>query len=643
MTTRIRWQRLHVLLLLLAPVACFGLGLDGSFLFDDFPNLVHDPAWKMTSLSWHQVLEALQAGTSSAAGRPLALLSFALNHLTTGMDPWWLKATNVVWHAFNGWLLWRLALRLFALLPSDRPRLGRWAACLLALAWLIHPLQVSTVLYVVQRMELGAATGVLLLLLSYLHARSLQLRARRAWPWLIVSMLCLLLGLGFKETAALGPGYAFLIEICLLRFRTTGPRMSRTWLSAYAFAGVCVAFAALQIAMPSLQMDPSVNVRTFGPWERLLTQGPVLTMYLQQAMAPLPSTLHFHYDNFVVSRSWWTPPGTLLAWAGLAALATFAVVVRRRWPLTTLGIGWFFVGHALTSNVILLELAFEHRNYMPLFGVLLALVQPMSELGARMHADARAVLGMLPVLALGTLCTLHAASWGNPLTLAWTLENTNPTSQRASYSLAQQLIRESRGDQASPLWSMGEQQMAAAAALPGPSPLPLQGLVLLQSQAGKQVSEHVWQQLTERLTERPASAEARTVLHALVACEIRERCSASPGRLPYVLDVVVAHNPHDATLRTIAANHAWNVARDEAKAIQLQRDAVHLSAEPAYELALVQFLLGSDDASLVQEGRARGRALAERGRLPAHEEAQLRRLISGRNGPHRQVLATREL
>ena len=634
MSARTRWHLSQVPLLLLATLACFAPGLTGGFLFDDFPNLVRDPAWKMTSLSWQQIREALQAGTSSAAGRPFALLSFAFNHLLTGMDPWWLKATNVAWHAGNGWLLWQLVRRLFALLPAERPRIGAWAACLLALGWLIHPLQVSTVLYVVQRMEVGAATGVLLFLLSYLHARSLQLEGRVAWPWLLASLLCLLLGLGFKETAALGPGYAFLIEICLLKFRTTSPRRSRAWLSAYAFAGVCAVFFALQIAMPSLQVDPTANTRMFGPWERLLTQGPVLTMYLQQAFAPLPSTLHFHYDNFVVSHGWWTPPATLLAWAGLAALATFAVVVRRCWPLTTLGIGWFFVGHALTSNVILLELAFEHRNYMPLFGVLLALVQPMSALGARLNSDTRAVLGALPVLALGALCTLHAASWGSPLTLAWTQENTNPTSQRASYSLAQQLIRESRGDQTSPLWSMGEQQMAAAAALPGPSALPLQGLVLLQSQSGKPVSDVTWLQLAQRLTERPASVETKGALHALVACEINRRCTDSPSELPSILDAVVVRNPNDATVRTIAANHAWNVMQDKAKAIRLQREAAGLSAELGHDFALVQFLLASEDAFLVHEGRTRGLALAEGGHLPAQDEAKLRRLISVRNGPH---------
>jgi hypothetical protein len=35
------------------------------------------------------------------------------------------------------------------------------------------------------------------------------------------------------------------------------------------------------------------------------------------------------------------------------------------------GIAWFFIGHALESTVLPLELAHEHRNYLPLFGMVL--------------------------------------------------------------------------------------------------------------------------------------------------------------------------------------------------------------------------------------------------------------------------------
>ena len=205
-------------LLLLAALLVYGPGLTGSFIFDDYPNLVGDPDWKLTALTFEQLQRALGSGIASAFGRPLAIITFGLNHLLTGMDPYWMKLTNLLLHGLNGILAWLLVARLFALLPSSDLNPGRYAAILLAAAWLLHPLQASTVLYVVQRMEVGAATGILLALLAYMQARSRQLEGRASAQWLLAALAAMLLGLGFKETALLAPGYAFLIELCVFRF-----------------------------------------------------------------------------------------------------------------------------------------------------------------------------------------------------------------------------------------------------------------------------------------------------------------------------------------------------------------------------------------------------------------------------------------
>src|SRR5690606_6133690 len=115
---------------------------------------------------------------------------------------------------------------------------------------------------------------------------------------------------------------------------------------------------------------------------------------------------------------------------------------HRRWPLTTFGILWFFAGHVLTSNVIPLELAFEHRNYLPLMGIIVATIQPISELARRLRISitARRILTAISLAALALLCAIQSATWGDPMLLAMTLEQRNPTSQRASYDLARQYL-----------------------------------------------------------------------------------------------------------------------------------------------------------------------------------------------------------
>src|SRR3546814_3430063 len=81
------------------------------------------------------------------------MLTFALDYWRAGgVEPAVFKATNIAIHALTTIVLvWFFrALLLAAAVPA---RSVRFAAPALALAWAIHPLQVSTVLYVVQRMQ----------------------------------------------------------------------------------------------------------------------------------------------------------------------------------------------------------------------------------------------------------------------------------------------------------------------------------------------------------------------------------------------------------------------------------------------------------------------------------------------------------
>ena len=75
------------LLLVAVGLAVYWPGLGGGFIFDDYPNLVYDPDWKVTTLHWVDWERALALGISSDSGRPLALLSFAINYYFTGLDP----------------------------------------------------------------------------------------------------------------------------------------------------------------------------------------------------------------------------------------------------------------------------------------------------------------------------------------------------------------------------------------------------------------------------------------------------------------------------------------------------------------------------------------------------------------------------
>ncbi len=589
-----------------AAMTAYWPGLAGGFIFDDFPNLVHEPAWKIERMNPQQLAQAMSSGISSNLGRPLAILSFALNHAFTGADPYWLKLTSLLLHAGNGLLVFLLCRRLLRLLPSGpRPAGDLLAPLVLAGAWLLHPLQVSTVLYVVQRMEVGAATCILLALLTYVHARTRQIEGHRAWPWLAAAALATLLGLGFKESALLVPGFAFLIEAFLLRFSgSQSGHRSNGWVAFYATGFALALVTWLFMMLPPSSLVASYGARDFGPGERLLTQAPVLMMYLKQIVLPLPESMWFYYDNFPVSRGL-GEPRTLLSATLLLALLGTAVACWRRWPLTSFGIVWFFMAHALTSNLIPLELAFEHRNYLALLGILVATTQPLCLLGQRLHGDARATLALIPVFTLAALCWIQASTWGDPMRLAWALENRNPDSIRASYSLGEQFHIVSRDDPTTPEWSMALRQYEYASRLPGQQALPLQGQILLLARADHDIPAPVWEQFRQTLIRKGKHAERVSSLYAVSQCRIEGRCALDDNELLTTFLHVLERYPHNATLLTMYANFAWNVLDEPMLAIRIQRDAAaHAPHNPAMRAALAKFLLASGEEALEQEGQA---------------------------------------
>src|SRR3989344_2713032 len=102
------------------------------------------------------------------------MLSFALNHYFAGSfnDSTPYKLTNIVIHAVNGlllfWMMSLVFLRLTQLRPSAQLRTGinrntyLVLASIVAVLWVMHPIQLTSVLYLVQRMT--ALSGLFTLL-----------------------------------------------------------------------------------------------------------------------------------------------------------------------------------------------------------------------------------------------------------------------------------------------------------------------------------------------------------------------------------------------------------------------------------------------------------------------------------------------
>ena len=269
----------------------------------------------------------------------------------------------------------------------------------------------------------------------------------------------------------------------------------------------------------------------------------MLWLYIQQMLLPLPQTIYFYYDDMTVSRGWLQPLTTLPALLGMGLLFGLAVYWRKRFVLAALGIFWFFAAHFITSNVIGLEMVFEHRNYFALLGVLLVVLELISRLPARDGPGIKYVGVAALVLGVSFLGVVRAATWGNPVLLATDMTSKNPHSARAALDMGVAYYELSGGDADSPFYHFAARQFERASELQGASTLPDVNLILMNGGGGfpeKLVDlDAVWQRYLQRLEALHLSVETRDSVWSLLQQRLNER-SIDDEKLQQAMAIIFA-------------------------------------------------------------------------------------------------------
>jgi len=411
----------------------FTPGLPGEFIFDDEPNIVSNTSIQLEQLDAASLLQLMVTPQVSGNMRGLPTLTFALDYWRAGgADPATFKITNIVIHALTALALTWLFRSLLQMAGVTVAR-ARWLAPALAFAWAAHPLQVSSVLYAVQRLQTLGTLFLVLALLTYLHARQAQIEGRRGRTGLMAAMLLWAVAMSCKEDSAQLPAYTLALELTVLHFAAADAALARHWRKGYQFTLLAGVALYLFVVIPHYWSWSAYDARNFSTPERLLTQARVLCLYLWQILVPLPSHMPFYYDWLQPSRGLLHPRTTLPAIVLLLALLAGAWHLRKRMPLFALGVLLFFSAHFITSNVIGLELAFEHRNSFALIGAVLAVGSLLAAASQRLQLHPRAQVGfgiaLLAGLAGSTLVRAH--SWSNNLLLAEAVTEAAPHSARA--------------------------------------------------------------------------------------------------------------------------------------------------------------------------------------------------------------------
>lgn len=321
------------------------------------------------------VKSVILGNKSGPLGRPIVMATFVLD--ANGV--WPLKIprfvrTNILLHIITGLLLlWFSLLLLKTIGKSNNQSLA--LAMVIASIWVMHPMLVSSYLYVVQRMTVLAGLFCLASLITYLKLRH-HFYSNSPIRLLLATLLLLIpvsLALLSKENSISVISLIALTEILIISQLNLKIDFARK-----CFLGLALISTSLLLLVwyfnNSGEYIFAQQFRDFNAYERQLTQTRVFFDNLYSALIPQRIGTGVFQNDIVISRSILSPATTLYSVIALISLIFLVLRYFKKIPFLSFAIAWFFLAHFLEGSIIPLELKYEHRNYLPLMGLIIGIV-----------------------------------------------------------------------------------------------------------------------------------------------------------------------------------------------------------------------------------------------------------------------------
>ena len=387
-------------------LACIAIGwggvLFGRFQYDDFPNILNDPATALGPLLWERLAHGI---------RPLSRLSYAIDFALWGNAPRAWFMTNLSLHVVTSYGVWRLA-RYASVSP-----VGAWAA---ALIFALQPAHGSVVAYISGRSS-GLMTALLVwALVAYEFGTRNREFHRRATA---LALLLFVAACAAKEVALIFP-------LLLLLWEHTKPNrhaVDQTPLQAitpYLLAALAMVPYGISLTRYRELLAYSLHLRT--PIESLIQNLTALPLTASLLLRPWDLAVE---HPLPITSDW---VQTLSA-ATLVACIAAALVVRRRWPRLTLGLLWPLIALLPTHSFIAkVDVISETPLYLAWVGPAIALGVGLSSGSTSFRAERlRYYCVLLGVVVASALCGWRATVWSDPVYLWREAVRSAPQSNRA--------------------------------------------------------------------------------------------------------------------------------------------------------------------------------------------------------------------
>jgi tetratricopeptide (TPR) repeat protein len=365
---------------------------------------------------------------------PLVYTTFRLEYALWGLNPAGYHWVNIILHAANAILVWRLLLALRV--P------GAWLAAAL---FALHPVHVESVAWITERKNVLMGLFFLLSLLVWI--RFVEKESRTVGKYFAMALLFYALALFSKTTACTLPA-ALLLILWLKGIPITLRRV--TQIAPFVVLGI--AMGLVTIWWERHHQGTQGELFAIGLPERFLVAGRAFWFYLGKLFWPVD--LAFSYPRWTISAGNPLDYLWLLATAALAAGIYFARRRLGRGPEVALVyfaatlspmLGFIMLYTFLYSFVA------DHYQYLASIGPL-ALAAAGLTLGGKFLGRQRVVWA--PTICAALLVSLGFLTWqqckmySDSDTLWWTTIAKNPQSWMAYNNIAISLLQKGRTDEA---------------------------------------------------------------------------------------------------------------------------------------------------------------------------------------------------
>ena len=124
-----------------------------------------------------------------ASYAPLAWLSYAIDYAFWGLNPVGYHLSNILFHALNAVLFFRLSLLLLrSIFPDEKPYSIEIGAIIAALSFAVHPLRVESVAWAAERRDVLSGFFFLATVIFYVKESSAR-EARESFQYRVLSIL----------------------------------------------------------------------------------------------------------------------------------------------------------------------------------------------------------------------------------------------------------------------------------------------------------------------------------------------------------------------------------------------------------------------------------------------------------------------